>query len=114
MIPAPIMSESKPPLEFGRLAAVKGKFICGTDFSEQALQAVEAAAALATRLNEPLMLVHAVDKESRTTLPEDLRESLCVYERAQLHEELERLRAAHVETIECFRTGSPQEVLLEA
>jgi hypothetical protein len=38
------------------------------------------------------VLVHAVDKESRTTLPADLRDSLCLFEKAQLHEELERLR----------------------
>ena len=88
--------------------------MCGTDFSEQAAQAVEVAATLATRLDEPLVLVHAVDKESRTTLPADLRESLCLYERAQLHDELERLRTAKVEVIEDFRAGKPEVVLVEA
>jgi nucleotide-binding universal stress UspA family protein len=88
--------------------------VCGTDFSEQAAQAVEAAAALAKRLDEPLVLVHAVDKESRAALPDDLHDSLCLFERAQLHEELERLRAAKVEVTDDFRAGKPDAVLVEA
>ncbi len=96
------------------LVVTKTSIVCGTDFSEQAAQAVEVAAALATRLDEPLVLVHAVDKESRTALPTDVRDSLCMYERAQLHDELERLRAAKVEVIEDFRAGKPEAVLVEA
>jgi nucleotide-binding universal stress UspA family protein len=87
--------------------------VCGTDFSQQAAQAVEAAAALAQRLGEPLVLVHAADPESREKLPADLHDSLCLFERAQLREELETLRAANVEVIEDFRAGRPDTVLVE-
>lgn len=96
------------------LAIAKSSIVCGTDFSEQAAQAVEVAASLAKRLNEPVVLVHAVDKDSRTALPADLRDSLCLFERSQLHEELERLRAARVEVMESFSVGKPDAVLVEA
>ncbi len=102
------------PRKAAPIAATKTSIVCGTDFSEQAAQAVEAAAALAKRLNEPLVLVHAVDAESRQSLPTDLCDSLCLYERAQLHEELERLRAAKVEVVENFGAGKPDAVLVEA
>jgi len=121
MSPPAIMTKPTPPgarrtalRNPARLTATKTTIVCGTDFSQQAAQAVEAAAALAKKLNEPLVLVHAVDKESRTALPADLLDSLCIFERAQLHEELERLRAAKVELIEDFRVGSPDAVLVEA
>ena len=78
------------------------------------MEAVEAAAAFAKRLDEPLKLVHSVDDDSRQALPGEVRESLCLYERAQLHEERERLRAADVDVIEAFRAGKPDAVLIEA
>ena len=37
------------------------RVICGTDFSKPAAQAANAAAALAARLNETLVLVHSVE-----------------------------------------------------
>jgi nucleotide-binding universal stress UspA family protein len=37
------------------------RILCGTDFSEHARQASRVAAALAQRLAEPLLLVHALD-----------------------------------------------------
>jgi nucleotide-binding universal stress UspA family protein len=102
------------PKSAAPIAVTKTSIVCGTDFSEHAAQAVEAAAALAKRLGEPLVLVHAVDKEARTALPADLHDSLCLFERAQLHEELERLRAAKVEVTDDFRVGKPDAVLVEA
>ena len=114
MSPSAIMTEPTPagvqrtsPRRATPLVVTKTSIVCGTDFSDYAAQAVEVAAALATRLDEPLVLVHAVDKASRTALPADLRHSLCLFEQAQLHEEFERLRAAKVKVIEDFRAGKP-------
>src|SRR5215207_8213054 len=90
--PTPARVRRASPQNAAPLAVTKTSIVCGTDFSQQAAQAVEVAAALAKRLDEPLVLVHAVDKESRTELPVELRDSLCLFERAQLYEELERLR----------------------
>ena len=112
--PTPTGARRTSPQKAALLVSAKASIVCGTDFSQHAAQAVEVAAALATRLDEPLVLVHAVDKESRATLPADVRDSLCLYERAQLHEELERLRATSVEVIEDFRAGKPDIVLVEA
>lgn len=111
---APSATQPKPLPDAPALAAAKTSIVCGTDFSQHAAQAVEAAAALAKRLDEPLVLVHAVDKEARTNLPTDLHDSLCIFERAQLHDELERLRAAKVAVIEAFAAGKPDAVLVEA
>lgn len=104
----------RPAGKRAALAVVKANVICGTDFSQQAIQAVKTAAALSKRIEEPLVLVHAVNDESRMALPGKVREQLCIYERAQLREELDRLRATEVRVIEIFRNGKPHEVLLES
>lgn len=101
-------SPGPPPL-----AATTASIVCGTDFSESAMQSVDVAAALAKRLGEPLVLAHAVDDQPRQNLPGELRESLSLYARGQLHAERERLRAAQGELVEAFRAGAPAEVLLE-
>lgn len=88
--------------------------VCGTDFSAPASEGVEAAAALARRLKEPLVLVHALDRGVGAGLPETLHDSLCLFQRAQLHGELERLQAASVEVVEDFHTGKADMVLVEA
>lgn len=87
--------------------------LCGTDFSREAEQAVEVAGALASHLDEPLVLVHAVNSGPQEHLPGDLRDSLCLYARAQLHDEGERLRALPVELVEKLRVGVPDGVILD-
>jgi nucleotide-binding universal stress UspA family protein len=88
--------------------------VCGTDFSENAVQAVDAAGALAKCAGAPVVLVHAVDHATHEALPGDLRESLCVFGRARLHEEIERLHGGGAEVIEHFGAGKPHAILLEA
>jgi nucleotide-binding universal stress UspA family protein len=96
-----------------KIALFPASIVCGADFSKEATQAVEVAAMFAKRLGEPLVLVHAVNEQRRKDLPGDLRDSLAHYARAQLHDELERLRALQVEVIEAFRVGAPDSVLLD-
>ncbi len=74
---------------------------------------MEVATALAKRVGEPLVLVHAVNDQPQESLPSELRESLSLYARAQLHDERERLRALQVEVIEAFRAGPGDAALLE-
>ena len=88
--------------------------VCGTDFSQHSTMAVDVAAALAKRLHERLVLVHALDSEAREPLPADVRDSLCLYERAQLHDELERLGAEGITPIEAFDVGRPDTIILGA
>jgi len=96
-----------------KIALFPASIVCGADFSKEAAQAVEVAAMLAKRLGEPVVLVHAVNEQRRGDLPGDLRDSLVLYARAQLHDELERLRTLQVEVIEAFRVGAPDAVLLD-
>ncbi|MDR3401099.1 MAG: universal stress protein [Chthoniobacter sp.] len=96
-----------------QIAPLSAAVICGTDFSDWAAHAMEVASAFAQRLGEPLVLVHAVNDKSQENLPCELRESLSLYARAQLHDEEERLRALKVEMIAALRVGPPAAVLLE-
>ena len=96
-----------------RLATAPASIACGTDFSAEATQAVDVAAAWALRFGEPLVLVHSVDQQPRTQLPGQLRDSLSLFERAQLHRELERLRAMKIEVAEALREGDPATVLID-
>src|ERR1051325_8886271 len=68
--------------------------LCGTDFSEGATRAADAAALLATRMGGSLLLIHAIDEAAREALQRELRTSLTSYEETRLHEEVERLTQA--------------------
>jgi nucleotide-binding universal stress UspA family protein len=105
------ISESSPQKK--PEASASSSIVCATDFSEASTQAFEISALLAQRLGEPLALVHAVDDESRDSLPGEIRDSLALYARAQYHEQCERLRELNVPIIEGFRAGRPDSVLLE-
>ena len=101
------------PVPAPKSASVSTGIMCGTDFSEASTQALEVAAALAKRLDEPLTLMHTVSDRSQENLPAELRESLSLYAHAQLHEEEERLRVLKVQTVEILRVGAPELVLPE-
>jgi len=108
-----MQSNLLPPPNTPPLTATQASIVCGTDFSESATRAVEVGAALAQRLGETLVLTHAVNDQPSESLPGELRESLSLYARAQLHDERERLQAMHVEMVEAFHTGAVGAVLLE-
>src|SRR5580698_3669832 len=104
-----VSSENSPPMQINQSSSAPFSdaapkvmddpfcIVCGTDFSDPAAKAADVAAALAKRLGEPLVLVHAVNRERQRNLPGELRDSLCLYARAQLHEEQERVRASQTE-----------------
>ncbi len=89
------------------------QIVCGTDFSKTAGLATETAAAFATRLREPLVLVHAVDEAARGQLPVQVRESLSSFSQQCLADEVQRLHASGVEVREVIREGVPEVVLAE-
>jgi hypothetical protein len=60
--------------------------ICGTDFSENARQAANVAAALATRLRGPLVLVHAAGLLNQGSTSETYDAVIASF-RKRLHEE---------------------------
>jgi nucleotide-binding universal stress UspA family protein len=95
------------------LASARMQIVCGTDFSKNATQAAEAAAAFATRLREPLVLIHAIDEPARAQLPAELRESLSSFAQQRLSEEAQRLHDDGAEVQEVICQGTPETVLTQ-
>jgi len=89
------------------------KILCGTDFSPPAMIAADAAAALAQRTREPLILAHVVDDADRDSLPREVRESFLAPLRKRLHEEAERLRRRGARVREKLLSGTPDEALAQ-
>ena len=86
--------------------------ICGTDFSENARQAANVAATLATRLSAPLVLVHATGLLIQGSTPEAY-DAVSASFRERLHEEAERLRGLGATVEETLSAGAPDEVLVQ-
>ena len=62
------------------------KIICGTDFSEHAVQASLAAAALARRLGDTLVLAHVWDETLGEGLWQDFHGRMAAAVRYRLHD----------------------------
>lgn len=86
--------------------------LCGTDFSGHARQAANVAAALATRLSAPLVLVHAKGTLTHAATP-DINDALITSLRESLREEAERLRALGATVEESLTVGEADEVLVQ-
>jgi nucleotide-binding universal stress UspA family protein len=86
--------------------------VCGTDFSENARRAANVAAALAARLNAPLLLVHAcgLPLEGAT---QETYDAQTTFARKRLEEEAQRLRALGAMVEETGADGAPDEVLTQ-
>jgi nucleotide-binding universal stress UspA family protein len=80
---------------------------CGTDFSEPAQHAANAAAALAKRIGTPLVLIHGADE--RGEIPRQYWPALIDEQRPHLVAEAARLRAVGAEVQEKFTGGVPEE-----
>jgi nucleotide-binding universal stress UspA family protein len=85
--------------------------VCGTDFSPGAARAVEAAAALAARLNEPLDLVHVADGVW-VELSEEARAAPIAELGARLRAEADRLAQRGLTVRDNMLTGPADEALV--
>ena len=83
--------------------------LCGTDFSPQAAQAADVAAALARRFGTSLVLTHSVDE--RGEIPAHLRPQFVGPAQSQLTAEAARLRAAELPVEERLVSGWPDDGL---
>jgi len=83
--------------------------LCGTDFSPQAAQAADIAAALARRVGAPLVLAHSIDE--RGEIPAHLRSQFTGPAQSQLTAEAARLRAAGLPVEERLVSGWPDDGL---
>src|SRR5688572_19456511 len=81
--------------------------ICVTEFSEHTQAAASAAAAMARRWNERILLVRSVDE--REQFPLATRENLVIEDRARLAQEAARLRNSGIDCEEHVLLGAPEE-----
>ncbi|HEV7867604.1 MAG TPA: universal stress protein [Chthoniobacteraceae bacterium] len=86
--------------------------VCGTDFSENAQQAANVAAALAKRHGAPLVLVHAKGTLIHASTP-DVNDALITSLRDALHAEAARLRALGATVEEILSDGPPDDALVQ-
>jgi nucleotide-binding universal stress UspA family protein len=81
------------------------RIVCGTDFSANASQAAEVAAALAARTGATLVLVHVTDEtNTHAATPEEFR-TYAGPARARLKAEARRLRAAGAAVTDVLLSG---------
>ena len=83
------------------------KIICGTDFSEHAEQASRAAAALARRLGDTLVLANVWDETLGEGLWHDFHDRMSAAVRNRLYNHAVRLRKTGVSIEEEIRSGMP-------
>jgi nucleotide-binding universal stress UspA family protein len=87
------------------------KIICGTDFSEHAVQASLAAAALARRLGDTLVLAHVWDETLDEGLWQDFHDRVSAAVRNRLYDHAMRLRKTGASVEEEMPSGIPDEEL---
>ena len=83
------------------------KIICGTDFSEHAEQASRAAAALARRLGDTLVLANVWDETLGEGLWHDFHDRMSAAVRNRLYNHAVLLRKTGVSVEEEIRSGMP-------
>jgi len=93
--------------------AVRTGILCGTDFSEEAGEAVRVAGAIARRLDEPLKLVHAVEIPKLGASHGKFLKWMTASRRKDLHLEAVEIRKSGVQVEESVPAGRPDEVLVE-
>ena len=89
------------------------KIICGTDFSERAVEASRAAAAVARRLGDTLVLAHIWDESLVGGLWNDFRDRMSAAVRNRLYEHAIRLRETGASVAEEMFGGMPDVELTE-
>jgi len=90
-----------------------GRIACGTDFSPLASEAANAAAAVAMRLNRPLLLIPAPPENLRDDLSGSARDWLSALVKEKLSAEATRLRLLGASVEERMLDGMPDESMAE-
>jgi nucleotide-binding universal stress UspA family protein len=116
---APTLS-SKPREPFSKrkksAESVKGKnespIICGTDFSDAAIEAVDIAAAIARRLETKLVLVHVDESYGIAAVDSKLFEAAVAHRRPELDRMADRLRGLGTDVDEKLLCGSAFDKLV--
>lgn len=104
--------KSRPATKTPEPAPIPGGILCGTDFSPAADVATEVAAAIARKIDAPLLLAHAV--EIPETIPPDAKALrwLTASRGRGLRDEAERIRETGVNVEARATAGRADEVLV--
>ncbi|HEU5246632.1 MAG TPA: universal stress protein [Candidatus Udaeobacter sp.] len=86
--------------------------VCGTDFSETAIEAVDIAAAIARRLEARLVLVHVDDSYGMAAVDSTLFEAAVAHGRPELNRMADRLRGLGTDVEERLVCGSAFDKLV--
>ncbi|MBL9168053.1 MAG: universal stress protein [Verrucomicrobiales bacterium] len=89
----------------------KPTILCGTDFSIQAAEATQVAAALAKRIGSRLFLVHAIDDSGLSSSYPDILQTLSQRGRERLDQERVRLQPTGCELVDEIVVGSAARAL---
>jgi nucleotide-binding universal stress UspA family protein len=89
------------------------KIICGTDFSQHAVEAADVAARLAVRLHETVVLVHVFETALSELLSKKQFDELRYQRQMKLKSEAARLRKAGVRVEAELLEGSPPALLAD-
>ncbi|MEW6321363.1 MAG: universal stress protein [Acidobacteriota bacterium] len=92
---------------------VRAGVVCGTDFSARAREAASAAAAVANRMGQPLLLVHALDDPRYEGLPAAAKKALMTRQVESLAAEATRLGRRGPTVIHEVHVGHADEVIAE-
>ena len=87
------------------------KIICGTDFSRSAKQAVNAAAAISSLFQEPLLLAHVFVGSVFSQYSPVVYDAMLVSARKKLHSESQRLKVLGFKVNEILPSGLPDKGL---
>ena len=88
--------------------------VCGTDFSATATEAVDIAAAIASRLETSLVLIHVDELLGALTSNPVVLEAAILQRRSDLDDEAQRLRELGTRVEEKFLSGSAFDELVTA
>jgi nucleotide-binding universal stress UspA family protein len=86
--------------------------VCGTDFSQEGSNALRVAAELASRMNRPLHVVHAVALSKDDLVDSDTRGSLANAQRQRIQDQLAQLQRPGMRASVHVDEGAPDELLL--
>ncbi|MCD6051330.1 MAG: Universal stress protein family [Verrucomicrobia bacterium] len=89
------------------------RILVGTDFSEQAVQAANAAAALANAWGESLVLAHVYSESGFEDFSPRVLSEMATVAGKNLKAEAKRLRETGVTVVDELMTGAPYECLVE-
>jgi nucleotide-binding universal stress UspA family protein len=92
----------------------KRPIVCGTDFSQAAVEAVDIAAAMAKRLGAKLVLIHVDEFRGLAAVDPTLFEAALSQRRAELDREAARLRKTGIVVEEKLLSGSAYDELVTA